>query len=97
GLGGAVTSYYNDKKTDAQIAGLISAVNTANKNQQDNTEKFLTAFSKMSGEIGDLKTEASTENFRHRVDQLQAELVSTQKKLSPPKSALTFSFDKPDI
>jgi hypothetical protein len=102
GLGAAINTIYQDKKTEEkqqadkkQIATLQQSVLTANKNQQDNTEKFLTSFDKMSLKLVDLQTQLDKAGLQKEAAQLKEELTATKKALTPPKAALTFSLIKP--
>src|SRR5260370_14289159 len=71
GLGGAINSYYTDRKSAVQhlsdqnqIAGLQRAVETANKNEQENTKEIVNAFGKLSQKVSDLQTQMSTAGLR---------------------------------
>jgi hypothetical protein len=71
GIGGAINNHYTKKKSDAQhqldqnqIAGLQKAIDTANKNQQDNTEQFVDAFGKLFQKVSDLQTQVKTADLR---------------------------------
>jgi hypothetical protein len=100
GVGGAVNNYYASQKaaakqaTDqAEIKGLKTAVETANKNQEANTKVFVGAFAKLSKDVGDLQTQVSTEKLQTKLAGVQTELQKTQKALVPgPKAELVFSF-----
>lgn len=99
-IGSTVNVYYTAKKTAAQhtddqgqIIGLKTAVDNANKNQQDSTKEFIAAFGKLQKEVGDLQTKITTEALQTRLANVQTELRNTQKALAPgPKAELSFSF-----
>jgi hypothetical protein len=70
GTGGIFNTYYTNKKIDRQhdndqkrIAGLKEAVDTANKNQEDNTRQFVNAFGKLSQKVSDLKAKSGLRAF----------------------------------
>lgn len=100
GVGSAVNTHYSRKKAAkqhgddvAQIVGLKKAVETANHNQEANTQLFVGALSNLSHEVADLKTEAATEKLQARLTSVQAELQKTQQALAPaPKAELGFTF-----
>jgi hypothetical protein len=100
GIGGAVNNYRTNKKSSFQrvedqkeITGLKTAVETANKNQQDNTQVFVNALKGLSQKVSELQTQAATEKLQARLATVQAELRKTQKALEPgPKAELVFSF-----
>ena len=97
GIGGTVNNYYAEKRyqlDQEKIAGLQKAVETANKNQEDNTKQFVDAFGKLSQKVADLQTEVSTAGLQKTADQLKAELAATQKALIQPKAILAFTFAK---
>lgn len=111
GLGGAVIQYFSDiraekKEQKAQeqyqedqkkMAGLKESVETADKNQQENTKQFVDAFSRLSQKMSDLQTQVKTAELKKEVAELQAELQKTRKALNLPKTVLTFTFGKPDL
>jgi hypothetical protein len=101
GIGGIFNTYYTNKKIDQQhdndqktIAGLKVAVDTANKNQIDNTKLFVDAFGKLSQKVSDLQSQVKTVGLREEASKLKAQLEATQKALNPPKARLAFSFIK---
>jgi hypothetical protein len=100
GIGGAVNSHYARKRSakqhaedQKQITGLKTAVDTANKDQRDNTKFFVEAFRGLSQKVSDLQTQVATEKLQTKLANVQAELQKTQKALAPgPKAELTFTF-----
>jgi hypothetical protein len=95
GIGGLVNTHYANKKIDQdqnRIAALKQAVDTANKNQEDNTKQFVNAFGKLSQKVSDLQTQVKTAGLKEEADQLANELRATQKAMTAPKVTLTFSF-----
>lgn len=104
GIAGIINTHYTNKKIERQrnedqvrIASLKEAVDTANKNQEDNTRQFINAFGNLSQKVNDLQTNVKTAGLREEAEKLKGELVSTQKALTPQKSALAFTFEKADI
>ena len=102
GVGGMFSNYFTVKKYNDQhqkdqglMAGLQTAVETANKNQEDNTKHFLDAFGKLSQKVSDLQTQVNTAQLRKEAEQLRVELAATQKALIPPKATLNFTFPRP--
>ena len=102
GVSGIVNTHYVNKKIDSQrqadqktIAGLKEAVDTANRNQEDNTKQFVNAFDKMSQKLNELQTQVKTAGLQKEADQLRTELRATQRAMVPPKAALTFTFERP--
>lgn len=98
GIGGMVNTHYANKKIDQdqnRIAALKQAVDTANKNQEDNTKQFLNAFGNLSQKVNDLQTQVKTAGLQQEADQLKVELRATQKAMITPKAALVFSFVRP--
>jgi hypothetical protein len=100
GVGSAINNYYTSQKSasqhandQAQITGLKTAIETANKNQEANTTQFLGALERLSKEVGDLKSDVTTEKLQSKLATVQAELQKTQKALGPgPKAELSISF-----
>jgi hypothetical protein len=98
--GGAVNTYYSSKNSatqhiedQQQIAGLQKAVETANKNQQENTAQFVEAFGKLSQRVANLQAAVNTTEITNQANKLKAELEATQKALVPdPKARLVFGF-----
>jgi hypothetical protein len=102
-IGGIFNTHYTNKKIDRQhdedqkrIAGLKEAVETANKNQKDNTTQFTNAFGKLSQKVSNLQSQVKTVGLREEADKLKAELASTQKALNPPKAILALTFAVPN-
>jgi hypothetical protein len=80
-----------DLKGKVEIA--TKAEQTAIDNQRDNTAAFLKQFQKLSGELGDLKTQVKTDALQKKFESVQTELENTQKALAPgPKATLPFTF-----
>jgi hypothetical protein len=100
GIGSAINNYYASQKVtsqhasdQAEIKGLKTAVETANKNQEANTTQFVAAFAKLSKDVGDLQTQVASEKLQTKLAGVQDELQKTQRALGPgPKAALTFRF-----
>jgi hypothetical protein len=100
GIGSAINNYYASQKAgsqhasdQAEIRGLKTAVETANKNQEANTAQFVDAFARLSKEVGYLQTQVANEKLQARLAGVQTELQKTQKALAPgPKAELSFSF-----
>lgn len=97
----SILSLYHDskekadaaKKTEGAMQALQGKVDAANQAQENNTKAFLESLRKMSGEVTDLKAEVRTEPLQKKLASVQAELVNTEKALTPgPKAELTFSF-----
>ncbi len=105
GFGGAINNYYRDKASNrqhaedqARIEGLQKSVETANKNQEVNTQKFILAFRDLGEQVANLKTQVATTDLRQRANELEKQLQATQKALEPgPKAKLVFTFEKPDL
>lgn len=102
GIGGTINTYYTSNRTDSerleaqtQIAGLTKAVETANKNQEDNTKQFVEEFGRLSTKVSMLQTQIKTAGLQREAEQLQKELRATQKAMNPPKAVLSFSFARP--
>ena len=99
-IGSAINNYYTGRRTSlqhsqdqAEITGLKTAVETANRNQEANTKQFVDAFGKLSQKVSDLQTGAATEALQKRLATVQLELQNTQKALAPgPKAKLLFTF-----
>lgn len=89
-----IAGIFNTYFTNVANEALKASIETANKNQKDNTEQFVTAFGKLSQKLSDLQTDVKTADLREEVNKLKAELVSTQKALKPPKAELAFTFVK---
>jgi hypothetical protein len=82
------------KKSAEDIKGLEGQVKAANTAQERNTELFIKSFSKLSGEVSSLQTQAKTEALQKKLATVEAELQKTQKALAPPpKAVLAFSFE----
>jgi hypothetical protein len=100
GIGSPLNNYFTSRKAAKQhdddqtrIAALRKAVETANKNQEDNTKQFVDAFGKLSRKVGDLQTQVATEDLQKKLSNVQRELQQTQKALAPaPKAKLLFTF-----
>jgi len=97
-VGGAVNTFYANKKTAAlhaddqkQIAGLQKAIETANKNQEDNTTQFVQSFTNLSQKLSDLQSQVKTAGLQQEAAKLKAELESTRKALNPQKAELESS------
>jgi hypothetical protein len=81
GLGGVVNTFYSNRNSErhrqddqSRIAALKEAVDTANKNQKDNTVVFIDAFGALAQKVTDLKAELKTADLRQKAERLQAEL-----------------------
>ncbi len=80
-------------KADSDMKALQSKADAATQAQAENTKMYLESFTKMSGQISDLKAEVKTEALQKRLAAVQAELLKTQKEMEPgPKAELTFTF-----
>ena len=80
-------------KAEGDMKALQAKVDAANQAQVNNTKLYVDSFQKMSGQIGDLKSEVKTEGLQKKLSAVQAELQKTQKAMAPgPKAELTFSF-----
>lgn len=97
---GIINTYSTDKKNDTQriedqkrIEALKSAVETANKNQADNTIQFVNAFGRLSQKVAILQTKVETSGLHEEADKLKTELKNTQTALIPPKARLAFTFN----
>ncbi len=90
GIGGIVNYYYGERRAEKQhaddqtkIAELKSAVDTANKNQQDNTIQFVDAFGKLSQKLSDLQTQIKTAGLQKEAAKLKEQLaVATKASVS---------------
>jgi hypothetical protein len=98
GVGGAINTYYSDRKAVAQhaadqkqIAGLQKAVETANADQENNTKHFVQSFTGLSRQLSALQSQVDTAGLQKEAARLRTELESTQKALTPPKAELEFS------
>lgn len=80
-----------DLKGKVEVA--TKAEQTAIDDQGDNTAAFLKQFQRLSGELGDLKTQVKTDALQKKLASVQTELENTQKALAPgPKATLLFTF-----
>ena len=79
------------KLDEATIAGLKTAVDTANTAQANNTKQFLKAFDGFSQKVTDLQSQVKTEGLQKQVAQLQTDLSNTRKALTPPQAELVTS------
>lgn len=102
GIGWTINTYFTNRRTESlrqqdqvQIAGLKKAVETANKNQEDNTKQFVYEFGRLSEKLSNLQTQLKTEGLQKEAEQLQKELRATQEAMNPPKALLSFSFKPP--
>lgn len=99
-IGSGISNYYATRNAaerhtqdQAQIAGLKTAVDTANQSQEANTKLFVDAFGRLSQKVSDLQTGAATAALQKRLASVQFELQNTQKALAPgPKAKLSFTF-----
>jgi hypothetical protein len=107
GLAGVVNVHRTNRKSADQrerdrkqieelksnISGLQASVQTANTNQQANTEIFVKSFGDMSQKLTTLETQVKTAGLQKEANQLREDLQKTQKALEPkPKAELTFTF-----
>lgn len=100
-LGGAslVNTHFSNKKAVGQqqdaikdqkeIAGLKTAVETANKAQETNTKLFIQSFTSLNGQLNGLQTKIENAGLQKESDQLRAALASNIKALNPPQAELT--------
>jgi len=102
GVCGAINNWIRDEdvrdqtgKLRGEIVGLKASVEIAYKSQQDNTEKFLKQFDRMTRQVSDLQSKVKTEELQKEAAELKAQLAATQKALVQPKAGLIFSFAKP--
>jgi hypothetical protein len=93
GVGGSVNTFYANRKSVSQhlgdekrIAGLETAVRTANTNQEANTKVFVKSFDDMSQKLNGLETQLKTAGLQKEAARLRADLEATQKALSAPKA-----------
>lgn len=79
-----VSAFWTSKKMNDQartIKSLTTAVETANKNQAQNTKQFTEAFEHFSAKLNELETGVKTADLRDQAKLLQEELTQTQKAL----------------
>jgi hypothetical protein len=80
-------------KAEGEMKALQAKADTANQAQTENTKMYVESFTKMSGQISDLKTEVKTEALQKKLDAVQAELLENRKAMAPgAKAELTFTF-----
>jgi hypothetical protein len=80
-------------KADSDMKALQSKADAATQAQAENTRMYVESFTKMSGQISDLKAEVKTEALQKRLAAVQADLLKTQKAMEPgPRAELTFTF-----
>jgi hypothetical protein len=89
----SVKQQQENERLRGNITGLEGQVKAANDAQKENTKLFLGSFKKLSDELGNLRTQAKTEELQKKLATMEAELQKTQKALAPgPKAVLAFSF-----
>jgi hypothetical protein len=98
GIGGAVNTFYANKRAlnlnttnQAVIASLQRAVETANRNQADNTKQYVESYGALSQKLSDLQSQLKTAGLSKEAASLRTELESTRKALEPPTAELEAS------
>src|SRR5258705_10962330 len=69
------------KKAEADMKALQGKVDAANQAQESDTKLFVDSLSKMSDQVGDLKTEVKTEALQKKLAGVQADLQKTAQAL----------------
>jgi hypothetical protein len=84
-----------DKHTQDQnqIIGLKTAVETATKDQDNNTKQFVLSFSQLSDRLNGLQTELKTAGLQKEAEQLRVDLAATRHALIPQQVELIASLE----
>jgi hypothetical protein len=104
GIAGGINTYRTNKRAEEQrnedqnrIAALTQGIETANKNQTDNTKLFVEDMDRLRQQLSNLQVQVKTSGLRKEAARLNAELEATRKALIGPKATLTFTFARPQI